>query len=156
MTRWSHALCGARELALGRADRDAGHVARLLALEHLAAHLDLLAAQVDDQAVERGALAVVLVAQLRAVERRERRRPCGRVSPALRVSVTVPAAGAYSVGLTAATTVACAATSLRNSPRVTVAIRTRSRAIEVSDVAQPRSAPADDGQQQQQADAAPR
>ena len=39
----------------------------------------------------------------------------------------MPAAGAYSVGLTAATTVACAATSLRNSPRVTVAMRTRSR-----------------------------
>jgi hypothetical protein len=57
----------------------------------------------------------------------------------LRSSVTVPVAGEYSVGLTAATTVPCAATSFRNPPRVTVAIRTRSRDTVASLVAHDRS-----------------
>ena len=48
---------------LGGTDRDTGHVRVLLALQDLAAHVDLLAAQVDDQALERGALALEFVLQ---------------------------------------------------------------------------------------------
>ena len=68
-------LLGACELALGGADRDARHVAGLLALQDLAAHVDVLAAQVDDEALERRALALELVAQARAVDGRDAGRP---------------------------------------------------------------------------------
>jgi hypothetical protein len=120
---------------LGSTDRHACHVRVLLALQDLAANVDLLAAQVDDEAS--------CVARSRSNSflsrdsRRSSRSPFLTASPAFRLRVTVPAAGAYIVGLTAATTVACAATSLRNSPRVTVAMRTRSSATVASVDAQP-------------------
>jgi hypothetical protein len=65
------ALLCAREFALGGANRNTRHVARLLALQDLATHLDLLATQVGDEAFERGALLLVFVAQARAVECRQ-------------------------------------------------------------------------------------
>jgi hypothetical protein len=49
--------------------------------------------------------------------------PFFTVSPALTLSVTVPAAGANSVGLTAATTRPLTAASRTRVPRVTVAMR---------------------------------
>ena len=52
------------------------------------------------------------------------------VSPACTRSVTVPAAGAYRVGLTAATTRPCAETSRTSVPRVTGAVRTCDAATE--------------------------
>ena len=58
----------AGKFAFGGTDRDAGHVRVLLALQDLAAHVDLLAAQVDDEALERGALALELVLQPGAVD----------------------------------------------------------------------------------------
>ncbi len=71
MTRWSHAVCAAGKFPLGGTDRDAGHVRVLLALQDLAANVDLLAAQVDDEAFERGALALELVPQAGTVDGRE-------------------------------------------------------------------------------------
>ena len=62
---------GAREFALGRPDRDTRHIGRLLALQDLAADVDLLAAQVDDEALERGALALELVLQSGTFDGRE-------------------------------------------------------------------------------------
>ncbi len=78
-------LLGARELALGGPDRHTRHVAGLLALQDLAAHVDLLALEVDAQALERRLLALELVAQARALDRGEQVALPDRVARVARV-----------------------------------------------------------------------
>src|SRR4029077_1644386 len=62
----------ALQFPLRRIDGDLGEIGLLLARHDLAADLDLLAGEGGVEAVERGALALVLAAEVRAVEGRER------------------------------------------------------------------------------------